>query len=93
MTTEPKKPALEITQPLAVLVQIGDGQMGRLVQIPVADTADALRVMKLINKTPGKLIFGEETDAPMTIHCGRVVFMQTVLMQPMMQAPQIARIN
>jgi hypothetical protein len=84
-------------QQTAVEIQIGDGPSPRILYIPVEDSAEALKLMQRINKTPGKLIFGENTPAPMTIHCGRVVFMNTVLLPPSTQTvpvpPKIATLR
>lgn len=85
-----------ITQQLAVEIQIGDGPLARIITMPVADTAAGLALQERINKTPGKLILAKDTENPTTIHCGRVIFMQLVLMPPQVQMPpppKLARVN
>lgn len=82
--TEPT-PKVTITQQMALEIQIGEGERARLIYMPVADAAESLTLQKRINKTPGKLLLGEDTQAPMTIHCGRVLFMNTVLLPPQTQ--------
>ncbi len=97
MTDSENTPKITITQQLALEIQVGEGERARLLYMPVADAAESLRLQKLINKTPGKLILGADTEAPMTIHCGRVLFMNTVLLPPQTQAapsaPKIATLR
>lgn len=97
MTDSNDNAKVTITQQLALEIQVGEGERARLLYVPVTDAADSIRLQKLINKTPGKLILGEDSEAPMTIHCGRVLFMNTVLLPPQTQvapsAPKIATLR
>ncbi len=97
MTDSHSTPTPIVTQQLALEIQIGEGNQARLLYIQVPDVAESLRLQELINKTPGKLILGKDTPAPMTIHCGRVLFMNTVLLPPQSQitppSPKIATLR
>lgn len=88
------QPNMAISQQLALEIQIGDGATARIITMPVENTAAGLALQEFINSKPGKIILAKDSENPVTIHCGRVIFMQLVLLLPQSQpANKLARVN
>lgn len=87
MTESNDNPTPVLIQQIAVEITIGDGANARIASIPVADATASLALQKRIAKHHGIMHFGEDTNAPMSIQCGRVTFMCTVLLEPTFKQP------